>query len=576
MAEPPVRLQALWPFPLGEAGRRWRERGLRAAHGAHQEACLERAAAAGDLEGMVLLGDFYATHGQRERALPLFRAAAERGHGVAAFGLAELMRWEYPGGSQGLKESFRWYVKAAEAGFGPAQTWLAQAYANGEGVPVDPARAEAWAARTPSLFWPPSCPKGASRSIPLYAWWETLNLNVGQYATRPWYPFALATVIVVACFWFFGMLGAPSCGLGLALVILGLFNLSVLRGPFRRRLSTRHLERRAEAGDSGARHRLGLVFRDGAHDVPQDRILACRHFRVAAEAGHTQAMVDLAELLWWGKGGDPPDPQGALAWIVKARALGHPGLEEGEASLRTAVSPASSPVVTPTEQRLTEAQRRWEEDLGPRASRWLLAGASVILFGIMVHLTYRNTSWIGRRDKNRVVWGDALNRVAAPRDAMTTLPIPASQRLEIEPLDYVLSGADGSRGKALSTQSFRGRPALVMLVQGRFPAFRESLLELNALVPAYEDRAAFLVGTVVGLEGEQAAAGVLAYFAHYDFPRVPMGTLRGRLDQPALGDLSLTPVTLVLDRQSRVRQRWVGFQPGLMKEALDAALAEGQ
>ncbi len=569
----------LWPFPPGDAGQRWLNRALAADETFLREACLERAAGAGSLDGVVLLGDFYATHGQRDRALALFRKAAELGHPVGAYGFAELIRWEFPGGGRGLKESFRWYMKSAEAGFGPAQQWLARAYESGEGVPQDSERAATWTARVPTVDWPPEAPEVRPHRNPrdtLIAYWDTLNLLVGQFATRPWFPFALAVVLVVALHGLFWMLGAPSCGLILAFLILGLYNLSILRGPFRRRLSIRHLEWAAERGDRDARHRLGLAYRDGSHDVARDRILACQHLRIAAEAGQTQAMVDLAELLFWGLGGELPNRDEARAWLERARTAGHPGLTGEEIDLRLAATLAGPGESTPGEQKLQEVRHRWHQDLGPRFSRGFLAVASVLLFGILVHQTYRNTSWLGRRDRNRIVWGEAMNRVVAPRDPHATIPIPAAKRARVEPFPYVVVKDDGGLEPTRETSALLGRPVMLVLARGRYPAFRETLTEMDALTLEYRDRAAVLSCFILQNEDAGGAVTVQAWLGNVKYFHLPLAIVQKGMDQPALGDLSLTPVTLVLDREGRIRQRWVGYQPGLMKAALDGALLEGQ
>lgn len=40
------------------------------------------------------------------------------------------------------------------------------------------------------------------------------------------------------------------------------------------------------------------------------------------------------------------------------------------------------------------------------------------------------------------------------------------------------------------------------------------------------------------------------------------------------GSISAIPTTIVVDRQGRIRERWMGFQPGKAEQALQQALAE--
>lgn len=89
----------------------------------------------------------------------------------------------------------------------------------------------------------------------------------------------------------------------------------------------RSLETRAGQGDPEACHSLGVAFRHGNAQVPSDLHLARAWFLKAAEAGHPEAMVELAQLLRW-KAGGPKDPDGARAWLERAVEAGHEGARE--------------------------------------------------------------------------------------------------------------------------------------------------------------------------------------------------------------------------------------------------------
>jgi hypothetical protein len=98
----------------------------------------------------------------------------------------------------------------------------------------------------------------------------------------------------------------------------------------------RHLAA-AQAGDPRAAYRMGMACLKGAEGQPKDLGEARRWLRVAAEAGHPEAMVELAGLLAWNLGG-LRDPDGAAIWLRRAAEAGHEGARTRLAELAT-VSP---------------------------------------------------------------------------------------------------------------------------------------------------------------------------------------------------------------------------------------------
>lgn len=96
-----------------------------------------------------------------------------------------------------------------------------------------------------------------------------------------------------------------------------------MRRDHRPRRETRERLQRAEAGEAEAAFRLGLDFDRGAPDIPRDPATARRWYRVAADQGHLEAAVRLAELLQLGVGG-LRDREGARALLTRAADAGHP------------------------------------------------------------------------------------------------------------------------------------------------------------------------------------------------------------------------------------------------------------
>jgi hypothetical protein len=480
-----LRLRTLWAAFEARPGPRWRRWGLAARDMELRRACLERAAQLEDLDGMVALGDLRMSAARPDPAAAerLFRGAAERGHVVGAFALAELIRWERkgPGAAQ---DSFPWFLRAAEGGFPPAMLRVAQAYGEGEGVAVDPERARTWTERAEAAS---AVPEGTwvepdrSPLQPLRRHWDWLEAWMALWAERPWYPFALALLLVLTSYAVFGyVFRSPSCGLALAALILGSCVASELMGPFARYRATRR----------------------PALPRPNEPVL-------------------------------PPSRRERLRDLLRD----------------------------------SEERPRWQQ---PSLVLTTLA-ALVVMVGLW-RFTVRNAEWLGRRDRERVVWGDLHQRVAAPRDAHASIPIPAARRKPLGPVNYwrlVKDGWSWIPGQSATLASLQPRPALLVVATGRFPAFQETLREVVALDRAMAGRATVLLLYVEGREDSRGLLTQLSFELDWGLAAVSEGASR-----EAFGDLSYTPLNLVLDAQGRIRQRWEGFQPGLMRTALEDALRE--
>jgi TPR repeat protein len=107
-----------------------------------------------------------------------------------------------------------------------------------------------------------------------------------------------------------------------SLVILALMALNLRRSNRLPRAARQRLDR-AGAGEAEAAFQLGLDFDRGAPHAPRDPATARYWYRLAAQQGHLEAAVRLAELLQLGIGG-PKDRTGARDLLQLAAAAGHP------------------------------------------------------------------------------------------------------------------------------------------------------------------------------------------------------------------------------------------------------------
>ena len=78
----------------------------------------------------------------------------------------------------------------------------------------------------------------------------------------------------------------------------------------------KELRKSAEAGDTSAQYRLGLLYGEG-NGIPQDSLQAKEWFEMAAMQGHAGAQLHLGMLYLDGNGA-PQSAQMALVWFSRA------------------------------------------------------------------------------------------------------------------------------------------------------------------------------------------------------------------------------------------------------------------
>jgi len=107
------------------------------------------------------------------------------------------------------------------------------------------------------------------------------------------------------------------------------------------------------------------------------------------------------------------------------------------------------------------------------------------------------------------------------------------------------------------------------VVDGNHPAVFESVPYLRSLADRRDPAQDFFLVYLPGREKE----GVVNGWIQYAYDLVPVMPESPRAMRP-LGGMKVFPMTFIIDRHGRIRQRWAGFSQTLTEEALKAALAE--
>lgn len=78
-----------------------------------------------------------------------------------------------------------------------------------------------------------------------------------------------------------------------------------------------HVVRRALAGDAESQYYLGMYYRDAPHKSDKTRRKAFKWMQIAAQSGHAEAQLALAQMLFWDRYGCE-DEDLALDWLHKS------------------------------------------------------------------------------------------------------------------------------------------------------------------------------------------------------------------------------------------------------------------
>lgn len=228
---------------------------------------LEKAAAAGLAEAQFQLSRLHhsgeGAPEDRGAMVRWLKAAATQGHTAAAFDLGACYKLG-SGVAVDHAEGARWLRQAAEGGHAKAQHQLGVAHYTGSGVAKDLERAVYWVRRAADQGHPP-----ALTDLKVLA-------QRGQDTPVPAEPGARFA-------W---------------------------------------LRSRAPQGVARLKQALAVCYADGV-GTTRDDAAALRWFRDAAEAGSTEAMLDLGVRYLTGEGGVGQDEAAGKRWLRKAAAQGH-------------------------------------------------------------------------------------------------------------------------------------------------------------------------------------------------------------------------------------------------------------
>lgn len=309
--------------------------------------CLEASAEAGYAEAHFELGLYFKsgiTGAQgRIQALQHFRKAAEKGHGEAAFHLAEMLRWR-EGVACHTQEIQALYELSAQKGFSPAIRWLIHGFACGDGLPLDLEKSEAYRRKLPAVeaslressILKRLRPETNARKRLLNQMgldWESawVSLAESNHLTRL-LAISVAGLLLVLGMLAFGwvslVFSTPAwvwIGFGVLIALVGVpffifYRLSHKRMSTSKRIQS--LTRRAEAGDTTALFELGMEYLKGSADRPAEPAIGKRFLESAAQAGHREAMYQLGDLLSCTVAG-PKQPEQSQVWFDRAARLGH-------------------------------------------------------------------------------------------------------------------------------------------------------------------------------------------------------------------------------------------------------------
>jgi hypothetical protein len=347
----------------------------------------------------------------------------------------------------------------------------------------------------------------------------------------------------------------------------------LMRDNALRLLEAAHVHQLQNGQDSGTTRELAAQALD--------------RFEALAAKGDTEAAFEVAEAHRTGFG-RPANHWKALDAYERAETLGHP-----EAGERRRLLAEREPIQDDSQERFARRallkatygreqrpgwvaatghgfRECWEHGIGVRAAQTLLASAGLIAGYILLDFTFFGTGhW--RPDPARVAWG-LIGKIHPPRTADARRVWPAWLRPDVssarfDQKDFYDETAAPSRQFSLG--DFQGRVVLLHVVSEGGPLMHESLACFHDL----EKRLAGQVEVVVVLlPGRSFSASIQAWVQILGDVKLCVPTDPRSL-RP-LGAMKVFPMTYVLDRRGRIRQRWVGFGAAITEEGVRAALAE--
>jgi TPR repeat protein len=345
---------------------------------------IAKKAYADELDAVFKLGECYflgqGVSRDSEKAVALFRRAADKGHAAAQHALA--MRFQYGDGVEpDLAEAAKWYRVAAQQGHAEAQSSLGNLLADGTGVPRDEAQAVKW--------YQEAANKGdeAAQFNLAGCYYDGRGVTKDlQEARRLWLAGAdkgntgAQNQLGVMCLrgeacpqdareaasWFkkaadksspeaaFNLAGLLVKGRGVRRDVAEAARYYRLAAQDGDKQALRWLESLAESGFPFAQLNLGLLYAEdgfcsnaldeverllGGQPIERSDATAMKWIRAAAKAGFAEAQFQLALRYQFGEslgGKVPENPALAMKWLRRAAAQGHP---EAQAKLGRSLIP---------------------------------------------------------------------------------------------------------------------------------------------------------------------------------------------------------------------------------------------
>lgn len=211
----------------------------------------------------------------------------------------------------------------------------------------------------------------------------------------------------------------------------------------------------------------------------------------------------------------------------------------------------------------------WEHGIGLKATLVLLGAALLVAVYIGLDLYFFGMGhW--RPDPSRVAWG-LLGKINPPQDGTTHRVLPAWLRPDAQSatFDQANYTADGREVRTFAIGDYQGQVVLLYVVDEKHPILNESQACLLDLQERLAGRAEVLV---VFIPGRTSVEVNRAWIQGISRIRV-CAPLTPRSLRP-LGAITTFPMTFILDRKGRIRQRWAGFGQAITEKALADALAE--
>ena len=327
-------------------------------------AMVTESARCGNMDALFEWGQTCKIERQDDVAGQAFLGAAEQGHPVAAWEIGEARRFGGYYLPANRAEARKWHEIAARNGYLPSVRVLAVALEAGDTLDHDPEAARRWRNRLQTLLeeYEPAPGNGEPQPESTHhnfglpdtvkvkhqtdSFFEAVHFVQHCYElfvsilVKSFFKYLIPIVLwigmitlVVFAAWMIsekGLKAITTAPVFIALIPVVVWILWLLARFFRPDRALQALERRASMGVPEAMYKLGMLYRNGSHYIPQDIVLARQWLVRAAEGGHVEAMLFVGQFLAWGYGG-PRDREMARKWLLIAK---NAGLAEADTHLQ--------------------------------------------------------------------------------------------------------------------------------------------------------------------------------------------------------------------------------------------------